>query len=144
MVGGGVLMDVADFIAEMDALKTRCSKLERENKKLRESLGAAEGKIPYTEIVGAYNDIVAAQGKGKKCNSVKSREASIRARWAESSRHRSVDFWNNYFNSIVTSSGTRWMFYDSAGRKKEKWLTLDYLIRLSSFYKIIDSLVDGG
>jgi len=70
----------------------------------------------------------------------KDRRAKIQARWAESSVHQDLDFWNDFFTQVATSD---FLMGRLQGRDTQFRCTFDWLIAPSNFVKVVEGNYDA-
>lgn len=91
---------------------------------------------PHMEIISAYHEILPElQGvvTDRWIGSVRARD--LQARWRESPKHQSVDFWRRYFAQVRT-------FPHQMGENDRNWRAdLGWLIKRSNFDKMIERIL---
>ena len=88
-------------------------------------------KIPYTEIVQSYNDILGDSLRRAK-GTTKSRRKSIHARWSEVRERQSLEWWRKFFRLVKTMPFL-------LGRNDRNWQAdLDWLLRETSMVNVLE------
>lgn len=88
-------------------------------------------KIPYMEIVQAYNDILGDFLRKAK-GITKSRRKAIHARWGESQERQSFEWWAGFFRAINTMPFL-------LGKNDRNWQAdLDWLLREANMMKVLE------
>ncbi len=90
--------------------------------------------VPIQNIVELYNRICTNMAACKVVNT--SRKNAIKARWKESDKHQSIEFWESFFEK---ASMIPWMNGNGNGMN---WVAdFDYLIRPTGFAKVIEAKI---
>lgn len=84
---------------------------------------------PSEKIIDLFNNTLPELGQVKIVS--EQRKSTLRTRWRESEKHRSVDFWQGYFEHIKQSDFLM-------GRVKDWRADFDWLIKSSNFVKVIE------
>ncbi|MFV3289142.1 helix-turn-helix domain-containing protein [Pseudomonas sp. NY11955] len=105
-----------------------------------EETGASAGskKAPVEQIVDLFNQVLHQLPRVVLIN--KDRRAKIQARWAESSVHQDLDFWNDFFAQVATSD---FLMGRLKGRDTQFRCTFDWLIAPSNFVKVVEGNYDA-
>jgi hypothetical protein len=90
---------------------------------------------PHQQIVDLYHEILPELPRVRLWN--KTREGLLRARWRESSKHQSSDFWQRLFEHVRKSDFLMGRLDGTAGRPPFK-ADLEWLLLPSNFAKIIE------
>ncbi|MDH3325871.1 MAG: YdaU family protein [Gammaproteobacteria bacterium] len=102
------------------------------NNKEKDLVASAPADCPQEEIKKLYHEILPMLPKIKIWND--KRKKILRARWRESTKHQSLEFWERYFNRIKTSL----FLTGRAGGDRPFTPTLEWLITESNFIKVIE------
>jgi hypothetical protein len=99
------------------------------------ALTQPDSNIPFLEIVGQYNAILAPLGCQRCLKLTQKRRAAIRRRWKEYPELQSVDAWSTYFTTISTHPDLAWLL----GNNGRDWTaSIDYLTSERGFLKVIE------
>ena len=102
-----------------------------------------EGKIsdcPHSEIINAYHQIL------PECDKViislwkpnTKRYRWLQARWRESEKHQSIEFWRRFFQAI-----RRYPFY--IGQNDRAWkVNLEWMVKSENFIKLVEKFSNGS
>ena len=100
-----------------------------------EESSAEKEKIPYAEIVAAYHKHLPALPR--KLKLIPSLKNAIKARWREDKRHRSLAFWDRFFEDVGL-----FPFYAKPDQNNTWKCNLDFLVRATKFNEMIERIED--
>lgn len=92
-----------------------------------------EDKTPYQEIVAAYREALPHLPQpDDAANWNKTRRGYVKARWDESAKRQSLDWWRRYFNHVAKSAFL-------TGKTPEQFeATFDWLMKPTNMQKVIE------
>lgn len=95
-------------------------------------------EVPYREIIDLYNQhLPTMQGCMKDTAKIK---GNIKARWNDKAAHRSLDFWNGYFEDINRIHSVKYWSGQEPGHPKRRGIEL--ITREDIFYRTVSELIE--
>lgn len=104
------------------------------DKDIKIKTSCKRNRLPYAEIVDLFHKIL--PGNPKIVALSKNRKMQIRARWLNDIP--SLEQWENYFNSVLTSKFLTGQVPPGNGRTKPFVASIDFLIKESNMIKIAE------
>lgn len=103
--------------------------------------GAARPDCPHQEIIALYHELLPTGTQVRVWNGTRAKH--LQARWRESEKRQSLDWWRRFFNYVADSEFLTGRTPAPANRKPFL-VGLDWLVKPDNFAKVIEGKYHGG